>query len=67
VPDDGIIVRLSCSEADSAVNEWEFYLPLFAASLPSGRLIMRRKVNGKWEYRMPTPEEETDYIASEGW
>jgi len=28
---------------------------------------MRRKVNGKWQYRSPTPEEEAEYVASEGW
>lgn len=67
VPDDGTIDRLSRSEANSAVNEWKFYFPLFAASLASGRLVMRRKVNGKWQYRSPTPEEEADYVASEGW
>jgi hypothetical protein len=67
VPDDVTIDRLPRSEAASAVNGWKFYLPLFATSLPSGRLVMRRKVDGKWEYRAPTPEEEADYVASEGW
>jgi len=28
---------------------------------------MRRKVNGKWQYRSPTAEEEADYVASEAW
>jgi hypothetical protein len=64
-PDDS--ARLSHSEAGSAVNEWEFYLPLFAASLPSGRLVMRRRVDGQWQYRAPTAEEVENYVASEAW
>jgi hypothetical protein len=63
----GAIDRLSRSHANSAVEEWEFYLPLFTASLPTGRLVMRRKVDGEWQYRSPTPEEEADYLASEVW
>jgi hypothetical protein len=58
-------------KADPAVNEWEFYFPLFATSLPHSlrerHLIMRRRVNGKWEYRSPTPEEEEDYVTAEIW
>jgi hypothetical protein len=64
---DATIDRRRCSEAHSAADEWAFYVPLFNASLPRGRLVMRRKVNGKWHYRSPTPEEEADYVASEGW
>lgn len=41
------------------------------ATLPdgskSGYLVMRRRVNGEWEYRIPTAEEETDYISDEIW
>jgi hypothetical protein len=59
--------RLSRSEAGPASNEWQFYLPLLAASLPSGRLLMRRKVDDKWHYRQPTPQEEADYMACESW
>jgi hypothetical protein len=67
MPDGGTIVRLPRSKADSAAGEWEFHVPLFSTSLPSGRLVMRRKVNGKWQYRSPTPAEEQEYVASEGW
>jgi len=28
---------------------------------------MRRKVDGKWHYRQPTPREEADYMACESW
>jgi hypothetical protein len=59
--------RLSRREAGPASNAWQFYLPLFAASLPSGRLVMRRKVDGKWHYRQPTAKEEADYMACESW
>jgi hypothetical protein len=65
--DDANIDRPSRSEADAASHEWQFYLPLFAASLPSGRLLMRRKVDDKWHYRQPTPQEEADYMACESW
>jgi hypothetical protein len=71
VRDDGTIDRPSRGEADSTVNEWEFDIPLFAASLPQGlrkhRLVMRRKANGKWQYRAPTSEEEENYVACESW
>jgi hypothetical protein len=30
-------------------------------------LLMRRKRNGKWEYRRPTPVEESEYVSSEAW
>jgi uncharacterized protein (DUF427 family) len=50
---------------------WEFYFPLFATSLPHDlrerRLVMRRRVNGMWQYRSPTPEEEEEYVASDAW
>ena len=63
--------RRECREADPAANEWEFYFPLFATSLPRDlreqHLIMRRKVAGKWQYRSPTPEEEANYVAAEIW
>ena len=69
VSDDGTIERLARSESDSAVNEWKsyYYLRPFAAALSGRPLVMRRKVNGEWQYRSPTPEEEADYVASEGW
>ena len=59
--------RLLRCEAGPASNAWQFHLPLFAASLPSGRLVMRRKVDGKWHYRQPTAREEADYMACESW
>jgi hypothetical protein len=67
VSDDGTIDRLPRGEAASAVNEWEFYLRPFAASRFGSQLLMRRKGNGEWQYRSPTPKEEADYVASEGW
>lgn len=30
-------------------------------------LTMRRKVPEGWEYRLPTPEEDADYVSSEAW
>lgn len=33
----------------------------------SGRLVMRRMVEGRWEYRAPTKEEEAEYVSSEAW
>jgi len=65
--DDANADRQSPSETGPVCNEWQFYLPLFIASLPSGRLVMRRKVDGKWHYRQPTPREEADYMACESW
>jgi hypothetical protein len=50
-------------KADPVVNEWEWYLPLFTGS----HLVMRSKINGEWQYRSPTPEEEADYVASAIW
>lgn len=29
--------------------------------------IMRRKVNGEWQYRPKTPEEEADYESRNAW
>jgi hypothetical protein len=66
-PDDDAADQLPGSDAGSAAEQWQFYVPLFVSSLPRGRLVMRREVNGHWQYRPPTPEEETDYTASEGW
>ena len=48
---------------DSAVGDWECYLSLCTGC----RLVMRRKVDGEWQYRSPTPEEEADYVAAEAW
>jgi hypothetical protein len=50
-------------KADPAAGRWGCYLPLFTGC----HLVMRRKVNGEWQYRLPTPEEEADYVASEIW
>jgi hypothetical protein len=59
--------RRDSVKADPAAHEWQWYLPLFDRSLRSGCPVMRRKVNGEWQYRSPTPAEEADYIASESW
>jgi len=40
-------------------------------TLPDGTktlgLVMWRKVNGKWQYRKPTLEEEDDYVSRDAW
>lgn len=30
-------------------------------------LTMRRKVNGQWQYRMPSSDEERDYVEDAAW
>ncbi len=55
-------VRSHWVEANQAGDGWEWYL-----HLTGNQLVMRRKVNGEWQYRSPTPEEEADYVASESW
>jgi hypothetical protein len=66
------LLRTFRRERRKADLEWELYFPLFATSLPDGlrdrHLIVRRRVNGKWEYRSPTlPEEEAEYVACDAW
>lgn len=37
------------------------------STIPAGTLVMRRRENGKWVYRLPTDEEETDYVSQVTW
>ena len=43
----------------------------FRKKLIDGQLargpLMRRKVDGRWEYRKMTPEEEAEYMNIEAW
>jgi len=66
--------RRTPKEIDPAAGGWEFYVLLFrvfTTSLPfelrEQHLVMRRRLAGAWQYRLPTPDEEADYIASESW
>jgi hypothetical protein len=56
---------------NSPEQNWKFHVPLRAATLPDGTktlgLVMRRKVDGKWQYRKPTLEEEDDYVSRDAW
>ena len=31
------------------------------------RLLMCRRVDGRWEYRVPTPQEEAEYLSADAW
>lgn len=52
-------------------TEWESFQAMVKKTLVTGErahgLLMRRKVDGVWEYRRPTPAEESDYVSMEGW
>ncbi len=55
-----------------ANEQWLFHMPfLFAVTLPDGsktrRLVMRRKIDGKWDCRLATPEEEAEYMSRDAW
>ena len=52
-------------------TDWEAFMAMRDRQLLTGEkahgLLMRRKVNGEWEYRLPTPAEESDYVSGDGW
>lgn len=53
------------------MTEWQHYTCFFKKRLldgtwASGRL-MRRKVNGEWQYRKPTDEELFEKFSREAW
>jgi hypothetical protein len=63
--------RSSHSRLDTTGPDWQFFIASFAVSLADGTkasgLLMRRKRDGRWEYRPPTPEEEENYVCCEAW
>lgn len=58
----------------SETPEWEVWdvLPWQRLTLIDGRefaghIVMRRKVEGAWQYRECTADEEHDYVSREAW
>jgi hypothetical protein len=49
-------------------TEWDFFIPFFPRTLMDGTqstdLVMRRRINGKWEYRKPTDAEVLNYESA---
>lgn len=52
-------------------TEWEAFIAFTEKTLNTGErhrgLLMRRKVDGVWEYRRPTATEESDYVSGDAW
>lgn len=53
-------------------TNWEFHVPVLTRPTIDGircdaTLVMRRLIDGKLEYRLPTVEEETEYNSIEAW
>ncbi len=44
-----------------APKDWEHH-PLWPT-----RRLMRRKINGRWEYREPTEEDIKEFQSADGW
>lgn len=56
----------------SARHEWHFTFRFSPRRAADGSIVnygpcMRRKINGRWQYREMTPAEESDWVASEAW
>jgi hypothetical protein len=62
-----VLVGVGYRAAKSFDGEWHSHVSVFSAAIRGRRLVMRRKVEGKWEYREPTKREEVDYASREGW
>ena len=62
-----------CRLRHQVPDMWEWCLPFFRKRLMDGTwskppaLLMRRRTASGWEYRLPTPEEESDYVDSDAW
>jgi len=53
-------------------HEWRMHFALFSVTtLPNGEKasgqLMRRKINGKWQYREPTQAEIDEYLSVMSW
>jgi hypothetical protein len=58
--------RMELQKPQSAVG-WEYYEPWFWSPIPGHKVIMRRYLNGSWQYREMTPEEEHEYVSRNAW
>jgi hypothetical protein len=53
--------------------DWEAIKPIWPITLDDGtrvkigQPIMRRYVDGKWQYRQPTADEMQDFLSGDGW
>lgn len=54
-------------------NEWKDFIGWWPRKLQSGEkvrggtLLMRRRENGMWIYRLPTDQEEAEYMSATAW
>jgi hypothetical protein len=53
--------------------EWDAWVSILNVRLIDGSttkepsLVMRRKVLGRWEYRLPTRDEEVEFFDRDAW
>lgn len=54
-------------------SEWQSIRPIKTVTLIDGstvkpsKLLMRKKVDGEWIYRLPTDDEELEFMSGEVW
>jgi hypothetical protein len=52
-------------------TDWHAFVAHDVKTLITGErergLLMRRKLDGAWEFRRPTPREEEDFVSSDAW